>query len=367
MLLSRLVSMLKVRHFAVNLSGCSARRTLAPGSDTFRRGALWQAARVVAGNRERSEQERESPRLDEGVAGLLELIGGPSGPPSLEAMRTRPPLIGELKGPPEPVDHVADLSIDGPGGDLGLRLYRPRCVEPPPLLVYLHGGGWVIGDLDIQDGLCRSLVNRTGCALLSVDYRLAPDHPFPAAVEDSWAALEWAAANGSQLDIDPGRLGIAGDSAGGNLAAVVALRARDHGSPTLRVCAVLCPITDCRTDDRSMIEMAEGYFLTRERMEWYWDQYAPTGVDRTASELSPLRADLAGLAPMVVVTAGLDPLRDQGIDFARACSAAGVDTVLLHQAGTIHGFLGFQAALPRSRGALDEVAAMIARRLTVEV
>ena len=126
---------------------------------------------------------------------------------------------------------------------------------------------------------------------------------------------------------------------------------------------LLCPVTDCRTDDRSMMELAEGYFLTRERMAWYWDQYAPEGVDRTGPELSPLRTDLAGLASTVVVTAGLDPLRDQGVDFAQACSAAGVDTVLLHQAGTIHGFLGFQVALPRSRGALDEVAGLIAHRL----
>lgn len=304
-----------------------------------------------------------SETLDEGVAGLLEVLGGPSGPPSLEAMRTRPPIIAELKGPPEPVDHVADLTIDGPGGDLGLRLYRPRCVESPPLLVYLHGGGWVVGDLDIQDGLCRALANRAGCAVLSVDYRLAPENPYPAAVDDTWAALEWAAANAAQLGVDPSRLGIAGDSAGGNLAAAGAIRSRDRGGPRLGVCAMLCPITDCRTDDRSMLEMAEGYFLTRERMEWYWDQYAPEGVDRADPELSPLRADLSGLPPTVVVTAGLDPLRDQGVDYARACSAAGTEAVLVHHPGTIHGFLGFQAALPRSRGALDEVAALIARRL----
>ena len=305
--------------------------------------------------------------LDEDVARVLGLLSGPGGPPSLEAVRTRPSFMAELKGPLEPVDHVADLSIDGPGGNLRLRLYRPRCTKPPPLLVYLHGGGWVIGDLDIQDGLCRALANRTGCALLSVDYRLAPEHPFPAAVEDSWAALEWAAANRAELDVDPDRLGVAGDSAGGNLAAVVALRSRDLGSPSLSVCVLLCPVTDCRTDDRAMTELADGYFLTREQMAWYWDQYAPEGVDRTGPELSPLRADLAGLAPMVVVTAGLDPLRDQGVDFAQACSAAGVDTVLLHQAGTIHGFLGFQAALPRSRGALDEVSSVIARRLAAGI
>ena len=305
--------------------------------------------------------------LDDDVARVIELFSGPgdapSEPPSVEAMRIRPPFVAELKGPPEPVDHIADFFIDGPGGDLGLRLYRPRCNEPPPLLVYLHGGGWVIGDLDIQDGLCRALANRTGCALLSVDYRLAPEHPFPAAVEDSWAALEWVAANGAQLEVDPSRLGIAGDSAGGNLAAVAAVRSRDRGGPGLSVCVLLCPVTDCRTDDRSMLELADGYFLTRERMAWYWDQYAPPGIDRTSAELSPLRADLCGLAPTVVVTAGLDPLRDQGVDFARACSAAGVDTMLLHQAGTIHGFLGFQAALARSRSALDEVAAAVAVRL----
>ena len=214
--------------------------------------------------------------LDEGVARILDLLSSPGGaPPSLEAMRTRPPVIAELKGPLEPVDHVADLTIDGPGGDLDLRLYRPGCAEPPPLLVYAHGGGWVVGDLDIQDGLCRALANRTGCALLSVDYRLAPEHPYPAAADDTWAALVWAAANGAEVGVDPHRLGIAGDSAGGHLAAVAALRARDHRSPSLSVCVMLCPVTDCRTDDRSMTELAEGYFLTRERMAWYWDQYAP--------------------------------------------------------------------------------------------
>ncbi len=301
--------------------------------------------------------------LDEGVAHVLSLLGGPSGPPSVEALRSRSPLIGELKGPPEPVDSVRDLSIDGPGGDLRLRLYHPGGETAPPLLVYLHGGGFVIGDLEIQDGLCRALVNRAGCALLSVDYRLAPEHPFPAALDDTSAALEWAAANAPQLDADPLRLGIAGDSAGGNLAAAAALRARDRGGPALRVCAVLCPVIDCRTDDRSMLELAEGYFLTRERMVWYWDQYAPAGVDRTSPELSPLRADLTGFPPTVAVTAGLDPLMDQGIDFARACCDAGVHTALIHRPGTIHGFLGFQASLPDARTALDDVSALLAQRL----
>ena len=300
--------------------------------------------------------------FDEGVAELLALINMPAGPPSVEALRTRSPIVAELKGSPEPVHTVEDLSIEGPGGDLALRLYHPGGAARP-LLVYLHGGGWVIGDLEIQDGLCRNLANRAGSAVLSVDYRLAPEHPYPAALDDAWAALEWAAANAERLNVDAGRLGIAGDSAGGNLAAAAAVRARDRGAPSLRVCVVLCGVTDCRTDDRSMMELADGYFVTRERMAWYWEQYAPAGIDRTAGELSPLRADLTGLPPTVVVTAGLDPLRDQGVDFARACCAAGVDTALIHRPGTIHGFLGFPAALPDSQGVLDEVAALLSRRL----
>ena len=301
--------------------------------------------------------------FDEGVARLLGLINMPGGPPSVEALRSRSPVIAELKGPPEPVHTVEDLSIEGPGGDLALRLYHPGGTAPRPLLVYLHGGGWVIGDLEIQDGLCRNLANRSGCAVLSVDYRLAPEHPYPAALDDAWAALEWTAANAARLDVDAGRIAIGGDSAGGNLAAAAAVRARDRGAPILRACVVLCGVTDCRTDDRSMVELAEGYFVTRERMAWYWDQYAPAGIDRTAPELSPLRADLTGLPPTVVVTAGLDPLKDQGADFARACCDAGVDTVLIHRPGTIHGFLGFPAALPDSRGVLDEVAALLSRRM----
>jgi acetyl esterase len=303
-------------------------------------------------------------RLDEGVGRVLELFNGPSGPPTVELMRTASSAMLELKGPPEPVDSVVDLSIEGPGGQLGLRFYRPGAAGDPPLLVYLHGGGWVIGNLDTQDSLCRALANRAACAVLSVDYRLAPENPHPAAADDTWAALEWAAANCAQLGADPSRLGIAGDSAGGHLAALGAIMARDRGGPDLRVCAMLCPITDCRCDDRSMMEMAEGYFLTRERMEWYWDQYAPAGIDRTRPELSPLRADLSSLPSTVVVTAGFDPLRDQGVDYARACTAAGTEAVLVHHPGTIHGFLGFQAALPRSRAALDEVAGLIARRFS---
>ena len=326
------------------------------------RTGLWQAASTVI-DRELDEMTADAGFLDEGVAHVLSMIGGPVGPPSVEALRSRSPVIGELKGPPEPVDTVRDLSIDGPGGDLRLRLYHPGVETAPPLVVYLHGGGFVIGDLETQDGLCRAIANRAGCALLSVDYRLAPEHPFPAALDDTSAALEWAAANAAQLDADPHRLGIAGDSAGGNLAAAAALRARDRGGPALRVCAVLCPVIDCRTDDRSMLLRAEGYFVTRERMVWYWDQYAPAGVDRTSPELSPLRADLAGFPPTVVVTAGLDPLMDQGVDFARACCDAGVETALIHRPGTIHGFLGFQASLPDARATLDEVAALLARRL----
>ena len=299
--------------------------------------------------------------VDPEMAAVLASLPGGGEPFSVEAAR-RPSPAARLKGPPEPVEAVEDLSIDGPGGPLALRLYRPG-VPAPPLLVFLHGGGWVIGDLDIQDGLCRALANRAGCAVLSVDYRLAPEHPFPAAADDAWAACRWAAAHGADLGVDPGRLGVAGDSAGGNLALGVALRARDSGAPSLRLCLLTCPVVDHRLDDDSMEELAEGYFLTRAKMAWYWDQYAPAGIDRSKPELSPLRADLTGLCPVAVVTAGFDPLRDQGLDLARACAAAGVDTALLHFGDMIHGFLGFSASVPRAQSALSELSNLVRQRL----
>ena len=295
---------------------------------------------------------------------MLESLPGGGEPFSVEAAR-RPSPAARLKGPPEPVEAVEDFSIGGPGGPLALRLYRPGAPAspPPPLLVFFHGGGWVIGDLEIQDGLCRAVADRAGCAVLSVDYRLAPEHPFPAAADDAWAACRWAAARAADLGVDSGRLGVAGDSAGGNLALGVALRARDAGAPSLRLCVLTCPVVDHRLDDDSMADCAEGYFLTRAKMAWYWDQYAPPGIDRSRPELSPLRADLAGLCPTVVVTAGFDPLRDQGLDLARACAAAGVDTVLLHFGGMIHGFLGFSASVSRSRAALAELGELVRQRL----
>ena len=299
--------------------------------------------------------------VDPEMAAVLASLPGGGEPFSVEAAR-RPSPAARLKGPPEPVEAVEDLSIDGPGGPLALRLYRPG-VSAPPLLVFLHGGGWVIGDLDIQDGLCRALVNRAGCAVLSVDYRLAPEHPFPAASDDAWAAFRWAAAHGGDLGVDPGRLGVAGDSAGGNLALGVALRARAGGAPSLRLCLLTCPVVDHRLDDDSMAELAEGYFLTKAKMAWYWDQYAPPGIDRSKPELSPLRADLAGLCPVAVVTAGFDPLRDQGLDLARACAGAGVDTALLHFGDMIHGFLGFSASVPRAQTALSELGNLVRQRL----
>ena len=298
--------------------------------------------------------------VDPEMAAILESLPGGGEPFSVEVAR-RPSPAARLKGPPEPVEAVEDLSIDGPGGPLALRLYRPGG-PPPPLLVFFHGGGWVIGDLEIQDGLCRAVANRAGCAVLSVDYRLAPEHPFPAAADDAWAACRWAAACGADLGVDADRLGVAGDSAGGNLALGVALRARDAGAPGLRLCLLTCPVVDHRLDDASMADCAEGYFLTRAKMAWYWDQYAPAGTDRSRPELSPLRADLAGLCPTVVVTAGFDPLRDQGLDLARACAAAGVDTISMHLGGMIHGFLGFSTSVSRSRAALAELGELVRQR-----
>jgi acetyl esterase len=303
--------------------------------------------------------------VDPDLAPLLERFGRPPLPASAEEARSPSAVLEPLKGPSEEVKLVRGLVIDAVEvPQMRARLYVPDS-EPSPLVVFLHGGGWVLGGLDLQDGLCRSLANRFGAPVLAVDYRLAPEHPFPAAVDDARAAYRWALEHRAELEgvaADRGVV-VVGDSAGGNLAVQVARSARDDGLHRPELCVLLCPVTSHRLDDGSFDDFGDGYFLTRDRMAWYWDQYVPAGVDRTHPDLSPLSAELAGLAPMVVVTAGCDPLRDQGLDFARACVLAGVETTVLHHPGVIHGFLSLQAASGRARRALDELGAIVARRL----
>jgi acetyl esterase len=223
--------------------------------------------------------------------------------------------------------------------------------------VYLHGGGWVVGSIESHDPVCRRLAARTPCVVVSVDYRLAPEHPFPAGLEDAWAATEWVAAHAAELGAD--RVAVGGDSAGGNLAAVVALRARDRGLP-LALQVLIYPVIDADLDSPGYREHGEGVNLTRAKMAWYWERYL-AGADGFAPEASPLRAaDLAGVAPALVQTAEHDPLVHEGEAYAHALEAAGVPVALTRYDGQIHGFVRLAALCPRAFDAFAEIQAALA-------
>ena len=264
--------------------------------------------------------------------------------------------------PKAEVAEVADLALPGPAGTISARLYRPAARRDLPALVYFHGGGFVTGSVESHDPLCRALANASGAAVLSVDYRLAPENPFPAASDDCLAAVR-AAAAGAVPGIDPGRLAVAGDSAGGNLAAVTALRCRDEGGPELRHQLLFYPVIDRRFDTPSYLENADGYLLSRRMMMWFWDKYGPESL-ASDPRACPIRAEkLAGVAPATVITAEYDPQRDEGEAYAARLREAGVPTALRRYDGMIHGFVSFES-LDRGREALDAAAAVLREALT---
>ena len=245
--------------------------------------------------------------------------------------------------PPAPqIGAVRDLLAEGVQA-IPLRVYRPAGVADSrrlPVLVYFHGGGWVIGDLETHDVLCRQLTAEAGVSVIAVDYRVAPEHKFPAAVDDAWAATRWIAAHAAELSVDADRLAVGGDSAGGNLAAVVALLARDAGGPRIGLQILLYPVTDLASESQSYADLADGYMLTRDSMRWFRAQYLAKAEDAADWRVSPLRApSLAGLPPALVVTAGYDPLRDEGEAYARRLREAGVSVDAVSFGGMIHGFL----------------------------
>jgi acetyl esterase len=239
---------------------------------------------------------------------------------------------------PESVAEVRDDSIPGPGGDIPVRIYRPDG-DALPVLVYAHGGGFVFCDLDSHDDLCRNIANRIPAVVISVAYRLAPENPWPDAAEDFFTATRWAAENADAVGGDTRRVVVGGDSAGGNLAAVTALMARDRGAPPIAGQLLIYPVIAADFDTESYRLFGNGFYNPKPALQWYWDQYVPALADREHPYASPLRADLAGLPPAIVVVAGHDPLRDEGFAYADALEAAGVVTVRCPFDGGIHGFM----------------------------
>ena len=269
--------------------------------------------------------------------------------------------MAAASGVPEDVANVENRTIPGPAGEIPVRVYRPESAAPLPVLVYFHGGGWVIGNIDTHDPLCRHLANAVGCVVVSVDYRLAPEHPYPAAIEDAYAATAWVAENAALIGGDPRRIAVGGDSAGGNLSAAVSLMARDKGRPSLVFQLLVYPVTDVPgTDYPSYRENGAGYFLTADMMHWFWNHYCGAKANVADPYLCPVRAkDVAKAPPAFVVTAEFDPLRDEGEAYARRLREAGVPVELKRYPGMIHGFFGMGALLAGARQATAEAAAAL--------
>jgi acetyl esterase len=301
------------------------------------------------------------------IHALLKLTEASGGVSAMEGMGPAEARQANRQGvevidarPPIPMARVEALELPGPGGKLPARFYVPGGLpvnEPTPLLVYYHAGGWVIGDLDTHDGVCRFLAAAAGVAVLSVDYRLAPEHPFPAAVDDSLAAFTWAATNAAELGADPTRIAVGGDSAGGNLATVVSMLARDAGGATPAMQLLIYPPTDVVGGQRSRELFAKGFLLTKGDMDAFEATYLPPGTDPRDPRVSVLHApDLSGLPPAYLCTAGFDPLRDEGEAYALRMREAGVPVALRRHPGLIHGFANMTAISRTARGAMLEAA-----------
>jgi acetyl esterase len=258
---------------------------------------------------------------------------------------------------PTPVGRVEDRRIPGPAGEIPVRIYTPEGSGPFPLIAFFHGGGFVLCSLETHDELCRAMCRDAGAVVVSVDYRLAPEAKYPAAADDCYAATAWCAAHAAELGADAARLVVAGDSAGGNLAAVTALRARDLGAPHIRHQVLIYPATHCDFDTPSYRENAQGYFLTADAMRWFWAHYLENPAQASEPYACPAHAaDLKGLPPATVITAEYDPLRDEGEDYAAQLRAAGVPVLLKRYDGMIHGFVSMGDVFDDARAAQRLIA-----------
>lgn len=278
----------------------------------------------------------------------------------VEARELSAKFRGRLLKPKTPPT-VENLTIPGPEEEIPVRIYTPEGNSPFPLLVYFHGGGWVVGDLDAVDNTCRALCLGAGCMVISVDYRLAPEYKFPAALEDAYAAIQWLAANASGMGGDATRLAVAGDSAGGNLAAAVALMARDKGELSLSYQLLIYPVTHCYFDTESYLTYGEGdYGLRRDEMIWFWQHYLADEAEGKNPYASPLLAeDLSGLPPALIVTAECDILRDEAEAYAASLKAAGVSVQLWRVKGMIHNFVSMAQVLHQGKDAIAYISAQL--------
>jgi acetyl esterase len=306
--------------------------------------------------------------LDPEIQPIVDMMAAAPGPPAhlvpldqARAAHERESVV--LGGPGEEVESVRDFTVPGPGGPIPVRVFRPGGDGPLPVVAYAHGGGWAVGGLDAFGPVCRALANAAGAIVASIDYRLAPEHPFPAGLDDVRAAVRWLAANARELDGDPDRMAVAGDSAGANLATVTARRLRDEGGPALRFQALVYPVCDSALNTPSYRESADGFGLSALGMKRYWEWYLD-GADGRHPDASPLQADdLSGLPPAFILTVRDDVLRDEGEAYARALEAAGVPVTLRRYDGAVHGFLRWLAKAKISRRAVADVGAALREAL----
>ena len=300
--------------------------------------------------------------LDPQTAAFLKQAADAGAPPigSLSVVETREMLktLFIPPGPPEPVKKVEDRVIEANGTRLAIRIYTPEASRALPILIFYHGGGWVIGNIETHDAPCRALTNGAGCIVISVDYRLAPEHKFPTPAEDCYAAAVWIAGHAAEIGGDARRIAVGGDSAGGNLSAAVAQMARDRKGPAIAFQLLIYPVTAYAADTVSSKTNAEGYLLTKGAMDWFWGHYLLSASDGAKAYASPLRATSFGkLPPAFVITAEFDPLRDEGADYAEKMRQAGVAVKHSDYKGAIHGFFSLGHIIDQGKTVMADACA----------
>ncbi|MBV8720240.1 MAG: alpha/beta hydrolase [Chloroflexi bacterium] len=309
--------------------------------------------------------------LDPQARAVIDMLAALGAPPigTVPAPQAREAFAARPLPPAGPIHRVENRLIPGPAGasEIPVRIYHPSNAAQLPVLVWYHGGGWVLGTLDLSEHTCRELANAAGCIVVSVDYRLAPEHKFPACPDDCEAAYYWALDNAASFGGDPRRVAVGGDSAGGNLAAVVSLRAKEAGKPLPVFQLLVYPVTDTDFQRPSYVENADGYMLTEVAMRWFWDQYVSSPADLVHPHAAVLRAsDLSGLPPALVITAEFDPLRDEGEAYGELLRQAGVPVTVTRYDGVIHGFYGMFPVIDKGRDAIRESAEHLSKAFALQ-